>query len=71
MLVKERVRGCDLFGAKVQLRHQDKEESGTVVGGIASLLLQILTLTHFCMRLIQVIEFKEPQITSYEIREIR
>ena len=69
--MKETLRGCDLFGARIEFQHNGKTENGTVVGGVASVLLQLLTLAYFCMRLISVTSYEDPQITGYDIRNAR
>ena len=60
-----KLRGCDKFGAQVSLNFKGETEYRTVCGGLFSLALRVLILAFFCMQLVAVIEFSDPDIVSY------
>ena len=60
MSVGERVRDCDKFGAKVQLKHKNEDYRGTFCGGFVSMLLRGLIIAYFSMRSIDVIIYQQP-----------
>ena len=71
MGIGKNIRGCDKFGAHVNLMHEGESSSGMLCGGVASLSLGILILAYFCMRLLAVTQFDDPVINSYMIGEDR
>ena len=62
-----KVRKCDSFGASFKLSYQGEDTFVTLGGGIASICLRILVLTYFCIRTIDLIGYKDPDISSYVI----
>ena len=66
-----RVRACDKFGAKVGLNFEGKHSYETIGGGVMSGLLRIIILVYLCMKLLVVFNYKDPQISVYEIVEDR
>ena len=71
MKVLEKVRGCDQFGAQINLNFKGETEYRTMCGGFFSLALRILILAFFCMQLASVIEYTDPDIVSYQVMEDR
>ena len=71
MKIIEKVRGCDVNGARVSLNFKGETEHKTLCGGFASLLLKALILGFFCMQSIAVWHFNDPIISSYQVLEDR
>ena len=71
MRLGDKIRSNDSFSAQIRLTHGGKDSFGTLCGGIASISLQIIILTYFCMRLLSVVNFEELQLSSYTIMEDR
>ena len=68
MAIKDRLRGCDQFGTTAQLNFAGESSFGTVGGGAASLCLQTLLLAFFAIRIITVVDFEDPALSSYSIQ---
>ena len=62
-----KVRKCDNFGANFNLSYQGENTFGTLGGGIASICLRLLILTYLCIRTIDLVMFKDPDISSYTV----
>ena len=67
----EFLRKRDVYGAPVSLNYKGKRSFQTIGGAEATILLRILILIYFCKQLIQVIDYDDPQISSYEVFEDR
>ena len=67
----EKVRGCDVNGATVNLNFKGDTEHQTLFGGLASMLLKALILGFFCMQTIAVWQYNDPTISSYQVLEDR
>ena len=71
MTLTDIVRGCDQSGASIGLNYQGDSRFQMIGGGLASIALKILILTFFCMQLMAVVTYKDPQVNSFEIMESR
>ena len=71
MKILDKVRGCDQFGATVNLNFKGETEYKTLCGGCFSLALRVLILAFFCMQLAAVIQYDDPNILSYQVMEDR
>ena len=67
----DKIRDFDKYAAKVSLTNAGKKESGTLLGGLCSICLTLITLAYFCMRLIDVVSHQDPSISSFTINENR
>ena len=71
MGIGDKIRSNDSFSAQVRLTHGEKDNYGTLCGGVASIGLKILILAYFCLRLHSVVSFEDPTLSSYTIMEDR
>ena len=67
MNIVNKVRAFDSFGTPFGLNYGGEDSSKTLGGGAASLSLKILAFSFFCIRLIAVVAYEDPAITSYDI----
>ena len=71
MKVGQKLRMWDRFSASISLTHEGQSKIGTLGGGIISLSIELLVLSYCIMRIIAVVSFQDPAISSYSIREER
>ena len=71
MTFKNKIRGCDAFGAPITLKLNSEDSFKTFGGGLVSILLRLLTLIYFTMKLLAVFTYKDPTINSYKIQKSR
>ena len=57
MTLKDRVRGCDQYGAAISLNYRGGSSYKTIGGGFASLSIQLLIFAFFCMQLTAVVTY--------------
>ena len=71
MTFTDKVRGCDQFGASISLNYQGGSTFRMIGGGLASIALKLLIFTFFCMQLMAVVTYKDPQVSNFEVMESR
>lgn len=60
------LRGRDLMGHPIQVSYKGEETHNSVIGGLLSLGVQVMTFIMFVTALDEAINMKDPQIISYE-----
>ena len=71
MELNDRLRRWDYFSTPISFTHEKSTSYGTLCGGLASILLRIVTLTFFCMRLVTLVGYDDLQISNYVVEEDR
>ena len=67
----DRVRKFDNFGARFSLSYQGEDTFSTFGGGTATICLKVMILTYLCIRTIALVDYRDPEISSYVIMEDR
>ena len=70
-IFSDKLRKYDKFGASFSLNYQGSDTFLTLGGGVASICLKILILTYLCIQTIALVDYKDPDISSYIIMEDR
>lgn len=65
------VRSYDFFGTMVQINYKGDGSYRTIFGGLLSILFDLAIMTFLVAKTVDLYNFKDPQITSYEIFESR
>lgn len=63
------LRKVDAFGTQISLKHEQETTYKTLGGGITTIVLRTLIFTYFCLLIIAVYTFEDPQISVHEIIE--
>ena len=61
------MRAFDTFASYISLNFAGREKYGTVGGGLATLALRLLVLAFLVKQVIQLANYGDPTISSYEI----
>ena len=67
----DKLRELDNYGAPVSLKYRGKQSYQTVGGAVATLLLRMTIGLYFCKQLLQVMDYGDPEISSYEVMDDR
>ena len=70
-MIADKLRSCDKYGASVSLNYKRKAQHNTLIGGVTSVALQVLILIYFTVKCLEVANYKDPEIVSYQIMEDR
>ena len=65
------VRGCDTSGSPVQFNFKGETEHKTLGGGLGSLIIRFLVLLYGSTQILAVMNYRDPQISSYTVLEDR
>ena len=71
MKLKEAIRSQDMFGDPVGLLMAGKSTFPTIGGGLATAVLKVFILSFFCMQLIALVNYSDPQISSFTVLDSR
>jgi len=64
MQLLQRISACDRFGSQISLRVSRVETKyKTTGGGVATIALNLLMLAYFCLRVVAVIGYDDPQVS--------
>lgn len=63
------LRKVDAFGTQISLKHEQETTYKTLGGGITTIVLRTLIFTYFCLLIVAVYTFEDPQISVHEIIE--
>ena len=66
-----RIRSWDFFGASIGINYKGKASYQTLGGGLITLILKVTMLGFLIKSTIDVMSYKNPQLSSYEIMETR
>ena len=65
------IRSFDKYGASVPLNYLGEPRFTTTCGGLLSIATSVLVLFFFVKQLVDLINFEDPQLSTYTIRESR
>ena len=65
------IRSFDLFGASVNVNFRGQSDYKTGVGALMTLLIRSFMLFYAVRCAIQVLDYEDPSINSYEIKDER
>ena len=69
--MRARVRSLDQFGTPISLHHEEQTKFKTFGGGLCSMCLKSVLLGFLCLKILAVVNFEDPNISSYSIQEDR
>lgn len=65
------IRKCDMFGVPISLKLRGESHFATTCGGSISIALKCFLLSFFCMQLVSLVTYNDPQISSFTILDSR
>ena len=65
------LRRLDAFGAPVNLNYNGDASFQTIPGSIASLFLFCVLIFYLCLQTLSLLNYEDPQIVNYTIKEDR
>ena len=71
MSCRSELRKCDMLGAPITLKSGGISSYASTGGGLASIVIKIFILAFFCMQLVAVLGYNDPQITSFTVLDSR
>ena len=71
MEFKAQLRNCDMFGVPIGLKLAGKSNYSTKGGLLTSLILKLFILSFFAIKLIDVIDYRDPSINSFTVLDSR
>ena len=71
MIFSNKIRNLDNFGTKFNLSYKGETTYKTLGGGMVTVCFRVLILTYFCIRMADLLSYKDPEISSFVIKEDR
>ena len=65
------IRSLDMFGVPISLKMNGETTFATTGGGLLSMALRVFFMSFFLMQLIAVLEYTDPQISSFTVLDTR
>ena len=65
------LRDFDMFGSPISLKRKGQSTYPSAGGGLVSVGMRVFILSFFCMKLIDVMSYTDPQISSFAVLDDR